>query len=100
MIVNRIGVALAILMAVGPAAQPLFAQGRPAWQDALARDIQSAKGCEVDFLSHVIERRVDGLPFIMAKVHCRDQRAFDATRRGDTAVFEYRECEKRDEASC
>ena len=97
---NRIGSGLVVAIAVGAMAANGFAQGRPVWQDDLARDIMASKRCEVDFLSHVIERRIDGQPILMAKVHCRDQRAFDATRRGERAAFEYRECEKRDEASC
>ncbi len=75
-------------------------QNVPAWQSEIVRDIMAAKKCEVDFLSHVIERRIEGLQVVMAKVHCQDQRAFDAIRRGEKAAFEYRECEKRDEATC
>ncbi|MFO1188055.1 MAG: hypothetical protein U1E97_00300 [Alphaproteobacteria bacterium] len=87
-------------LAVGSAGSLAWGQGARSWEVDLARDIMGAKGCEVEFLSQVIERQVGGQQIVMAKVHCRDQRTFDATRRGASAAFEYRECEKRDEASC
>ena len=70
------------------------------WQQDLAADIDFEHSCEVAFLSHVIEREVEGKLMVMAKVHCTDQRTFDAVRTGRLETFEFKECTVREKQSC
>jgi hypothetical protein len=63
------------------------------WHDELARQIAHDEGCEVAFLSQVIERDVNGKRLIMAKVHCEDKRSFDVLRVSDDFAFEFKACE-------
>lgn len=76
---------LALVMFVAPA----FAS----WHDDLAVDIEEEHNCEVAFLTQIVERVIDGKKFILAKVHCRDGRAFDAKRTDQYDIFEFKECE-------
>jgi len=91
---RRLAVIVAVLAAVGAA--PAHAQ----WQQELTEEIREALGCEVEFLTEVIERTVDGQRHVMAKVHCRDRRTFDAIRRGDDEFFEFHICEQPDVRTC
>ena len=70
------------------------------WQQDLAADIDFEHSCEVAFLSHVVEREVEGKLMVMAKVHCTDQRTFDAVRTGRLEPFEFKECTVREKQSC
>lgn len=70
------------------------------WQRDLARQIQGLLDCEIGFLSHVVEREVDGKELVMAKVHCVDQRSFDAVRHGATERFEFKECTRETTQTC
>ena len=95
-------IALLSALAIGPAsgtsaASPAQEDG---WQTVLSADIEFEHGCEVAYLSHVVEREVDGDLMVMAKVHCVDQRAFDAIRMRSADAFEYKECTHREKQSC
>ncbi len=70
------------------------------WQRILSADIEFEHGCEVAYLSQVVEREVDGDLMVMAKVHCVDQRAFDAIRMRSADAFEFKECTLREKQSC
>jgi hypothetical protein len=70
----------------------LAAPALAGWQDDLVVDIEEEHGCEVAFLTQVVERVIDGRQFVMAKVHCRDGRAFDAKRTDEGDIFEFKEC--------
>ena len=62
------------------------------WSEELAAEIGLAETCEVDFLTQVTDREVNGVQIIFAKVHCRDGRVFDATRTGAFEPFDFKIC--------
>jgi len=70
------------------------------WHDELARQIAHDEGCEVAFVSQVIERDVNGKRLIMAKVHCEDKRSFDALRVSDDFAVEFKACEVPNAETC
>ena len=70
------------------------------WHEELARQIENDESCKVNFVSHVVEREVDGKRLIMAKVHCEDKRAFDAIRASDDHAFEFKACEVPNAETC
>ncbi|MHA1113619.1 MAG: hypothetical protein ACTSRY_03840 [Alphaproteobacteria bacterium] len=70
------------------------------WREDLIEDVRIERGCDVDFISHVVEREIDGRKLVMAKVHCRDKRAFDAFRKDEFEIFEFKECTVRETTSC
>jgi hypothetical protein len=70
------------------------------WQRVLSADIEFEHGCEVAYLSQVVEREVDGDLMVVAKVHCVDQRTFDAIRMRSADAFEFKECTLREKQSC
>lgn len=70
------------------------------WLDELSADIEIMHGCEVAYLSHVVEREAEEGLMVMAKVHCVDQRTFDAFRLRTADVFEYKECTLREKQTC
>ena len=72
---------------------PLPATAQMSWQEDLAYELEQLEGCEVQFLSQVVERTVNGRQVVMAKAHCRDGRVFDASRSDQLEPFEVRECE-------
>ena len=70
------------------------------WQRELAEQIAEERDCEVSFLSHVVERDLDGRLVVMAKVHCVDKRTFDALRLDEFDLFRITLCEDPNVASC
>ena len=94
-LVVALGLLLVLLLA--------FALTRSAaaqWEDELTRQIAREVGCEVSFLSHVIEREIDGRQIVMVKVHCADERDFDALRDDKSKPFQFTACEPRNVESC
>ena len=92
---------VAALLASGLASGGPVAQAKaPEWQEDMSAAIEFEHGCEVAFLSHVVERPVEGDLIVMAKVHCVDQRSFDAVRMTRATDFEFKECTLRDKQSC
>ena len=87
-----------LMVTLGLAAAPAWSQA--GWQADLAAEIDLAVGCEVVYLSHVVERVVDGKQLVMAKVHCRDQRVFDAMRPDEFEAFRFNECEPDTTKAC
>lgn len=73
-----------LVLIAGPAAA--------AWPEDLTRQLEWEHDCEVEFLSGVIEREVEGAALVIAKAHCEDGRVFDALRRGELDDFELNEC--------
>lgn len=69
------------------------ASSRAAWQDDLVAEIRVSRGCNVAYLSQVVERTVDGRQVIFAKAHCEDGRVFDASRTDPMMPFELKECQ-------
>ncbi|MCG8358387.1 MAG: hypothetical protein MI920_22710 [Kiloniellales bacterium] len=70
------------------------------WEAELKEQISFDEGCEVSFLSQVVEREVDGSLVIIAKVHCVDKRTFDAMRHDDYAPFEFKLCGQENVSAC
>lgn len=70
------------------------------WLEELSADIAVIHDCEVAYLSHVVERQGDEGLMVMAKVHCVDQRTFDAFRLRTADVFQYKECTLREKQTC
>jgi hypothetical protein len=63
------------------------------WQEDLAAEIKVTQNCAVSYLSHIVERTVDGRQLVMAKAHCADDRVFDALRSDAHAPFQFNECQ-------
>ncbi len=70
------------------------------WLEELSADISVIHDCEVAYLSHVVERRGEEGLLVMAKIHCVDQRTFDAFRLRTADVFQYKECTLREKQTC
>ena len=70
------------------------------WQDDLSYEIALVYDCEIAFLSHVVERDVGEKQVVMAKVHCTDQRSFDAQRLDPLEPFHFSPCEHREKTTC
>ena len=70
------------------------------WLEELSADIAVMHDCEVAYLSHVVEREGEEGLAVMAKVHCIDQRTFDAFRLRTADVFQYKECTLREKQTC
>ena len=70
------------------------------WQEDLAWEIEQEHDCKLSFLSHVVERQIEGRSLVLAKAHCADGRAFDAERSGDDQLFSFKECTNEETAAC
>ena len=70
------------------------------WKRDLRAEIRAQQDCEVAFLSHIVERSIEGRQMVMVKVHCMDQRSFDAVRQDKAAVFQFKECTRANTSSC
>jgi len=86
------------LMGLTLAGGPAHAQSD--WQNDLASEIGLAEGCKVAFLTHVVERTIDGAKLVMAKVHCEDERVFDASRPDEFKPFTFNACESEATQVC
>ena len=89
---------LALALALAAAGAPTWAQ--EGWEADLTAEIDLAVGCKVAYLSHVVERVVDGKHLVMAKAHCEDQRVFDAMRPDEFEAFRFNECEGDATTAC
>ena len=88
-----LGVGLALATATGGWAQAV-------WEAELTQQIALAEACEVAYLSHVVEREVDGRKLVLAKVHCVDRRVFDASRTDEFESFRFNECQAEATTAC
>jgi len=102
--VSRWHIALLVLVVLIVVLALAITMPRPAaaqtWQNDLAEQIAEERDCEVSFLSHVVERDMEGRLVVMAKVHCIDKRTFDALRMDELDQFRITLCEDPDVASC
>jgi len=62
------------------------------WQEDPAVELRAAEGRSVAYPSRVVERLVDGRQVVVTEAHCRDGRAFDASRTDPEMPFELEEC--------
>jgi hypothetical protein len=74
-------------------AAPLPAMAQSGWEQDLAAELELAEQCAVSYLSHVVERTIDGRQVVMAKAHCEDGRVFDALRPDELEPFRLSACE-------
>jgi len=63
------------------------------WRDQLALQLQQEHGCEVVLFSRVTERSIGDRHVVSARVHCADQRRYDAKRERPLERFQIRRCE-------
>ena len=70
------------------------------WAEDLTFQIREQLGCEVNLISQVVERVVDGKRIVMAKVHCEDKRTYDAFRGDELADFKFNECDPPEQRAC
>lgn len=70
------------------------------WQNELTREILHDLDCKVSFMSQVMERTVNGRHIISAKVHCQDERSFDALRDSHDKAFQFKACEVPNAETC
>ena len=70
------------------------------WAEDLTFQIREELGCEVNLISQVVERVVEGKRIVMAKVHCEDKRTYDAFRGDEFADFKFNECEPPEQRAC
>lgn len=88
---------VALLAAPVPAAAQ--AEGPP-WLDELTRQMFAEHDCLVDFYLQIEESERDGQPVASARVHCEDQRLFDATRVGEAGRFTVERCATEGSRAC
>lgn len=80
-------------LALGLAWPALLQAQDGGWQEDLAAEIELTRNCDVAFLSHIVERTIDGRQVVMAKAHCADKRVFDAMRPDVGEPFRFSECQ-------
>ena len=86
---------------VSAAALELTVLSAPAladWEEDLAAQLRWDHECLVQYYSGVIERMIEGQLVVIAKAHCEDGRAFDATQRNELEDFEITECTPTEQA--
>ena len=93
------GLGIGMVAALLAASQGV-AWAQAGWEVDLTAEIDLAKGCKVAYLSHVVERKVEGKELVMAKAHCEDQRVFDAMRPDAFQPFQFNECQPDAAQSC
>ncbi len=84
---------LTLLLLVSAA---LAAPALAGWEEELAEQIELEHDCEVAFLSRIIERTIEGHKVVRAKVHCDDERSFDAFRPDGSDLFQFTETTNSD----
>ena len=67
------------------------------WEPELSDQLAEEKECELDYLTGVIEKEVDGIPVVIGRAHCKDGRSFDIARNDPFEPFELKLC---DVAAC
>ena len=87
---RRVAVASAALLL---ASIPPIAAAQSGWEQDLTAELELTRQCEVSYLSHVVERTIDGRKVVMAKAHCEDGRVFDAMRPDELEPFQLSECQ-------
>lgn len=64
----------------------------PEWQQQLYDQLKKEQNCEVNFLSNIQMRVVNGSETVLARAHCMDKRDFDASRMGAGKPYKLQEC--------
>jgi hypothetical protein len=89
----------AVALCLAPA-RLATAQWETPWETELAGQIEDELDCRVAFINEVIRRHVEDRISTVAKVHCEDQRSFDAYRSAEFEPFEFRACEAVNVEGC
>lgn len=63
------------------------------WRQELQDQLLQDKNCAVEFYTDIRERMVEGALIVIARAHCTDKRAFDATRTGLDKPFRLIKCQ-------
>ena len=63
------------------------------WEPELSDQLAEEKECELDYLTGVIEKEVDGIPVVIGRAHCKDGRSFDIARNDPFEPFELKLCD-------
>jgi hypothetical protein len=82
-----------LVLALGTAMLAVPGWAQSGWEADMTTEIDLAQGCKVAYISHVVEREVDGKRLVMAKAHCEDQWVFDAIGADEFEAFRFNECE-------
>jgi hypothetical protein len=85
---RRAALVLATLLLAAPAA----AENVPEWRQQLEFQLRKEYDCEVNYLSNVEVKIIDGDETVLARAHCMDHRAFDVSRPGTGRPFTITEC--------
>jgi len=64
----------------------------PEWQQTLQTQLKNEQNCEVNALSNVRLRVVNGKETVSARAHCADKRAFDVSRTDRSKPYKIEEC--------
>ena len=83
---------MAALVPLALIAMNALAQEDATWREELEYQMFREHDCEVNYLTNVEVKRVDGDAVIYARVHCLDRRAFDVTRARSGTKFKVTEC--------
>ena len=67
----------------------LAAPALAGWEDDLVEQIEHEHDCEVILLSRVMEQTVEGRKVVRARVHCSDNRSFEAFRPDEFDPFQF-----------
>jgi hypothetical protein len=82
----------ALVLAYLLLAAPVAAQNVPAWRQQLEYQLRKDYDCEVNYLSNVEVKVINGDETVLARAHCTDNRAFDVSRPGTGKPFTIKQC--------
>ncbi len=91
---------MACVATVGLAIMAPVTAATSEWAEELKFQIREQFSCKVNLISQVVERDVEGKRVVMAKIHCEDNRTFDAFRDEEFADFKFNECEPPEQRAC
>ncbi len=78
--------------AAAAATSPAIAE-QSDWEPELTDQLIEEKECELDYLTGVIEKEVNGIPVVIGRAHCKDGRSFDVARNDPFEPFELKLCD-------
>ncbi len=63
------------------------------WEPELSDQLAEEKECQLDYLTGVIEKEVNGIPVVIGRAHCKDGRSFDIARNDPFEPFDLKLCD-------
>jgi len=82
-----------VILSLGVMAGHAYAAEVASWQNVLREQMTYDYDCDIEELTHVAVRFVDGAQVVEAKVHCADSRIYNASRLDEYDEFEVKPCE-------